>query len=54
MKYPKLKAGEVPGTYAMESPLTEADVAAGRLGPFDREQLKRDVRDQLAARGVVD
>lgn len=26
MKYPKLKAGEVPGTYAMESPLTEADV----------------------------
>jgi putative addiction module CopG family antidote len=32
----------------------EADVAAGRLGSFDREQLKREVRDQLAARGVVD
>jgi DNA repair protein RadC len=26
MKYPKLKAGETPGTYVMESPLTEADV----------------------------
>ncbi|QVL18364.1 DNA repair protein RadC [Pseudomonas qingdaonensis] len=26
MKYPKLKTGETPCTYAMESPLTEADV----------------------------
>ena len=26
MKYPKLKAGETPDTYALESPLTETDV----------------------------
>jgi putative addiction module CopG family antidote len=32
----------------------EADVAAGRIGPFDRDELKREVRAQLAARGVVD
>jgi putative addiction module CopG family antidote len=32
----------------------EADVAAGRVGPFDRDELKREVRAQLAARGVVD
>lgn len=32
----------------------EADVAAGRVGPFDREELKREVRAELAARGIVD
>jgi DNA repair protein RadC len=26
MKYPKLKAGETPDTYAMESPVSEADI----------------------------
>ncbi|RKS12232.1 DNA repair protein RadC [Pseudomonas sp. WPR_5_2] len=26
MKYPKLKVGETPDTYAMESPVTEADI----------------------------
>jgi DNA repair protein RadC len=26
MKYPKLKAGETPDTYVMESPITEADI----------------------------
>jgi len=26
MKYPKLKAGETPDTYVMESPVTEADI----------------------------
>ena len=26
MKYPKLKVGETPGTYVMESPVTEADI----------------------------
>jgi Arc/MetJ-type ribon-helix-helix transcriptional regulator len=32
----------------------EADVAAGRVEPFDRDELKREVRAQLAARGVAD
>jgi DNA repair protein RadC len=26
MKYPKLKVGETPGTYVMESPVTEAEI----------------------------
>lgn len=26
MKYHKLKAGEIAGTYVMESPVTEADI----------------------------
>ena len=32
----------------------EADVAAGRVGPFDRDHLKREVRAHLAAQGIVD
>jgi antitoxin ParD1/3/4 len=32
----------------------EADVAAGRVGTFDREELVRQVRCDLAARGIVD
>lgn len=31
----------------------QADVAAGRIGPFDREALKRDVRDRLAEQGIA-
>jgi len=29
MKYHKLKAGEMTGTYVMESPVTEADILRG-------------------------
>jgi Arc/MetJ-type ribon-helix-helix transcriptional regulator len=32
----------------------EEDVAAGRLGVFDREQIKRDVRRRLADQGIID
>jgi Arc/MetJ-type ribon-helix-helix transcriptional regulator len=32
----------------------EADIAAGRLGVFDREEMKRDVRARLAQRGIGD
>jgi antitoxin ParD1/3/4 len=32
----------------------EADVTAGRVGPFDRDELKREVRAHLAAQGIVD
>ena len=32
----------------------EEDVAAGRLGTFDRDSIKRDIRDQLAQQGVRD
>jgi Arc/MetJ-type ribon-helix-helix transcriptional regulator len=32
----------------------EADFAAGRVAPFDREALKREVRAELAARSIVD
>jgi antitoxin ParD1/3/4 len=32
----------------------DADVAAGRVSPFDREELKREVRAKLAAHGIVD
>lgn len=32
----------------------EADIAAGRVGPFDREALKQQVRAELAAKGIVD
>jgi Arc/MetJ-type ribon-helix-helix transcriptional regulator len=32
----------------------EKDVLAGRVGLFDREEMKRDVRDRLAQRGISD
>lgn len=32
----------------------EVDVAAGRVGVFDREGIKRDVRARLAERGITD
>ncbi len=32
----------------------EEDVAAGRTGSFDRAAIKRDVREQLAKRGMVE
>lgn len=32
----------------------EDDVAAGHVGTFDRDELKREVRAQLAAQGIVD
>ncbi len=34
--------------------IAEADVQAGRIGVFDREGIKRDVRERLARRGVSD
>ena len=30
----------------------DADAAAGRIGPFDREAIKQDVRARLAERGI--
>jgi putative addiction module CopG family antidote len=30
----------------------EADVAAGRISTFNRDEIKRDIRDRLAARGI--
>ncbi len=32
----------------------DADLAAGRAGPFDADHTKRVVREQLRQRGVVD
>ena len=32
----------------------EEDVAAGRVGVFDRDGIKRDVRARLAERGITD
>jgi len=32
----------------------EEDVAAGRVGAFDRDAIKRDVRARLAAQGITD
>ncbi len=32
----------------------EADVAAGRVGPFDVDEIMRDVRQRLAKDGVTD
>jgi len=32
--------------------VAEEDVAAGRVGPFDRAAMKREVRDRLAERGI--
>jgi Arc/MetJ-type ribon-helix-helix transcriptional regulator len=34
--------------------VAEDDVAAGRLAPFDRDELKREVRAKLAAQGVAE
>jgi putative addiction module CopG family antidote len=30
----------------------EEDVAAGRVGVFDREDIKRDIRERLEKRGI--
>jgi Arc/MetJ-type ribon-helix-helix transcriptional regulator len=32
----------------------EEDVAAGRVGTFDRDKIKREVRSRLADRGIRD
>jgi Arc/MetJ-type ribon-helix-helix transcriptional regulator len=34
--------------------IAEEDVAAGRIGAFDRSDIKRDVRARLAEQGIVD
>lgn len=34
--------------------VAEEDVAAGRVGVFDRDEIKRDVRSRLAERGILD
>jgi Arc/MetJ-type ribon-helix-helix transcriptional regulator len=34
--------------------VAETDWAAGRVAKFDREQLKREVRERLAERGIDD
>lgn len=34
--------------------VAEEDVAAGRVGRFDPDEIKRDVRRRLAERGVID
>jgi putative addiction module CopG family antidote len=34
--------------------IAEEDVAAGRIGKFDRDDIKRDIRTRLAARGIRD
>ena len=34
--------------------VAEEDVAAGRVGVFDREEIKRDVRARLSQQGVVE
>lgn len=34
--------------------IAEDDVAAGRVGIFDRDEIKGDVRARLAERGVTD
>jgi putative addiction module CopG family antidote len=34
--------------------VAEEDVAAGRIGTFDRDDIKRDVRQRLAGRGITD
>lgn len=34
--------------------VAEEDVAAGRVGTFDRAALQRDVRNRLAERGIRD
>ena len=32
--------------------VAEADVTAGRVAPFDRENIKRDFRERLQQRGI--
>lgn len=32
----------------------EADIAAGRVAPFDAEQTKRNVRERLRQEGITD
>ena len=34
--------------------IAEEDAANGRVGPFDHEDIKRDVRRRLAEQGIVD
>jgi putative addiction module CopG family antidote len=42
------------GLAQLQAMVAEADedAAAGRMGPFDRQALKREVRDRLAERGI--
>ena len=30
----------------------EADATAGRMGPFDRDDIKRDIRERLRKQGI--
>ena len=32
----------------------DADIAAGRVGPFDAEETKRAVRERLSQQGITD
>ena len=32
----------------------DADIAAGRVGPFDAEETKRAVRERLTQKGITD
>jgi antitoxin ParD1/3/4 len=32
----------------------DADIVAGRVGPFDAEQTKRNVRERLSQEGITD
>ena len=32
--------------------VAETDATAGRVGPFDRGDIKRDIRERLAKRGI--
>ena len=32
----------------------DADIAAGRVGPFDAEEMKRNVRERLLREGITD
>jgi len=34
--------------------VAEEEVAAGRVGTFERDEIKREVRDRLAERGIRD
>jgi Arc/MetJ-type ribon-helix-helix transcriptional regulator len=34
--------------------VAEADIDAGRVGMFDREAIKRDVRERLSQQGITD
>jgi hypothetical protein len=34
--------------------VAEEDVAAGRVGSFDRDRIKQEIRNRLADRGISD